>query len=138
MCSLDITFTNEDWLLGSKLQNRPLYDFGYAREQKIDCILINEGLAVNILPKMTMRQLGLAMEELSHSHLVIQGFNQGGQRLIGMIHLELIIGELISNVFFHIIDAKTTYNILLGRPWIHGNEIVPSTLHQCLSTFKVE
>ena len=113
MCSLDITFTNEDWLLGFKLQNRPLYVFGYASEQKIDRILINEGLAVNILPKMTMRRLGLAMEELSHSHLVIQGFNQGGQRLIGTIHLELIIGELTSNVLFHIIDAKTTYNMLL-------------------------
>ena len=48
-----------------------------------------------------------------------------------MIHLELIIGELISNVLFHVIDAKTTYNLLLGRPWIHGNEIVLSTLHQC-------
>ena len=48
-----------------------------------------------------------------------------------MIHLELIIGELTSNVLFHVIDAKTTYNMLLGRPWIHGNGIVPSTLHQC-------
>ena len=71
------------------------------------------------------------MEELSHSRLVIQGFNQGGQRAIGMIHLELIIGELISNVLFHVIDAMTTYNMLLGRPWIHGNGIVSSTLHQC-------
>ena len=86
MCSPNLTFTNEDWLLGSKLQNRPLYVFGYAREQKIDCILINEGLAVNILPKMTMRRLGLTIEELSHSGLVIQGFNQGGQRAISMIH----------------------------------------------------
>nr|XP_023885550.1 uncharacterized protein LOC111997666 [Quercus suber] len=80
---------------------------------------------------MTMRRLGLTMEELSHSRLVIQGFNQGGQRAIGMIHLELIIGELTSNILFHVIDAKTTYNMLLGRPWIHGNGIVPSTLHQC-------
>ena len=71
------------------------------------------------------------MEELSHSRLVIQGFNQGGKRAIGMIHLELIIGELTSNVLFHVINAKTTYNMLLRRPWIHGNGIVPSTLHQC-------
>ena len=48
-----------------------------------------------------------------------------------MIHLELIIGELTSNVLFHVIDAKITYNMLLGRPWIHGNGIVSSTLHQC-------
>ena len=118
-------------MLGSKPHNRPLYVSGYAREQKIDRILIDGGSTVNILLKMTMRQLGLTMEELSHSRLVIQGFNQGGQRAIGMIHLELIIGELTSNVLFHVIDAKTTYNMLLGRPWIHGNGIVPSTLHQC-------
>ena len=48
-----------------------------------------------------------------------------------MIHLELIIGELTSNILFHVIDAKTTYSMLLGRPWIHGNGIVSSTLHQC-------
>ena len=54
-CFSDLTFTDEDLLLGSKPHNRPLYVFGYAREQKIDCILIDEGSAVNILPKMTMR-----------------------------------------------------------------------------------
>ncbi|XP_030940238.1 uncharacterized protein LOC115965196 [Quercus lobata] len=53
-----------------------------------------------------------------------------------MIHLELIIGELKSNVLFHVIDAKTTYNMLLGRPWIHENGIVPSTLHQCFKFFQ--
>ena len=63
--------------------------------------------------------------------MFIQGFNQGGQRAIDMIHIELIIGELTTNVLFHVIDAKTTYNMLLRRPWIHGNEIVSSTLHQC-------
>ena len=56
------------------------------------------------------------MEELSHSRLVIQGFNQGGQRIIDMIHLELNIGELTGNVLFHVIDVKRTYNMLLGRP----------------------
>ena len=33
-----------------------------------------------------MRRLGPTIEELSHSGLVIQGFNQGGQRAISMIH----------------------------------------------------
>ena len=60
--------------------------------KKIERILIDGGSAVNILPKMTMRRLGLTMEELSHSRLVIQGFNQGGQCAISMIHLELTIG----------------------------------------------
>ena len=32
----------------------------------------------------------------------------------------------------YVIDAETLYNLLLGQPWIHGNIIVPSTLHQCM------
>ena len=62
-------------MLGSKSHNRPLYVSGYAREQKIDRILIGRGSIINILPKMTMRRLGLTMEELTPSLLVSQGFN---------------------------------------------------------------
>ena len=42
---------------------------------------------------------------------MIQGFNQGGHRAIGIIHLELVIGELSLNTLFHIIDAKTSYSV---------------------------
>ncbi|TYK15914.1 gypsy-like retrotransposase [Cucumis melo var. makuwa] len=79
---MSIDFSDEDLLLGSKLHNRPLYVFGYVREQRVDQILIDNGSAVNIMPKLTMRQLGILMDELSNSKLVIQGFNQGSQRLI--------------------------------------------------------
>lgn len=58
-----------------------------------------------------MKQLGIAMEELSHIRLVILGFNQGGQHTISMICLELTIGELNSNVLFYVIDCKKTYNM---------------------------
>ena len=78
-----------------------------------------------------MRRLGISMKELSKSRLVIQGFNQEGQRAIGMIRLDVTIDELKARPLFHVIDSKTSYNLLLGRPWIHGNGVVPSTLHQC-------
>ena len=136
ICSPNLTFTDEDLLLGSKPHNPPLYVSGYAHEQRIEHVLVDGGSTVNILPKITMKRLGFTMEELSHSHLVIQGFNQGGRRAIGLIHLELIIGELKSNVFFHVIDAKMTYNMLLGRPGIHENGIVLSTLHQRFKFFQ--
>ena len=52
---LNLTFTDKDFLLSSKPHNHPLNVFGYAHEQKNDRNLIDEGSAVNILPKMTMR-----------------------------------------------------------------------------------
>lgn len=30
----------------------------------------------------------------------------------------------------YVIETDTSYKILLGRPWIHENLVVPSTLHQ--------
>jgi len=35
-----------------------------------------------------------------------------------------------------VINADTSYRILLGRPWLHDNYIVPSTLPQCMKYVK--
>ena len=53
-----------------------------------------------------------------------------------MIRLELTIDDLKVNALFHVIDSRTTYKLLLGRPWIHGNGVVTSTLHQCFKFYQ--
>ncbi|KAM2589171.1 hypothetical protein TB1_046128 [Malus domestica] len=131
-----IHFTDEDLLLGSKPHNRPLFISGYVREHKVSRMLVDGGSAINIMPKSTMTTIGIKVDELSLSRLLIQGFNQGGQRAIGMIRVEMTISELKSSTIFHIIDARTSYSLLLGRPWIHVNGVVPSTLHQCLKFYR--
>ncbi|KAA0066968.1 gag protease polyprotein [Cucumis melo var. makuwa] len=100
-CCMSISFSDEDLLLVSKLHNRPLYVSGYVREQKLNQILIDNGSAVNILAKSTMNKLGISVEELSNSKLVIQGFNQGAQRAIGTVHLEIVIEDLQASTIFH-------------------------------------
>ncbi|KAL0333076.1 UNVERIFIED_CONTAM: Transposon Tf2-12 polyprotein [Sesamum calycinum] len=104
-CMSTITFTDEDLLLGSKPHNRPLFVAGY--------------------------ELEISIDELSNSRLMIQGFNQGGQRAVGIIRMQLTMEDMVSSALFHVIDAKTSYNMLLGRPWLHENAVVPSTWHQC-------
>ncbi|KAK4400811.1 Retrovirus-related Pol polyprotein from transposon.6 [Sesamum angolense] len=62
---------------------------------------------------------------------MIQGFNQGGQRAVSIIRMQLTMEDMVSSALFHVINAKTSYNMLLGRPWLHENAVVPSTWHQC-------
>jgi hypothetical protein len=33
---------------------------------------------------------------------------------------------------FYVIDDETSYRALLGWPWLHNNQVIPSTLHQYL------
>ena len=53
-----------------------------------------------------------------------------------MIHMELVAVELNLNTLFHVIDAKTSYNVLLRRPWLHQNGVILLTLHQCFKFYR--
>ncbi|GAA0163540.1 hypothetical protein LIER_39616 [Lithospermum erythrorhizon] len=67
---------------------------------------------------------------------MIQGFNHGGQRGMGKVSINLVIGELEITSWFYPIDSKATYNVLLGRPRIYNSNVVPSPLHHCLKYCK--
>jgi hypothetical protein len=48
------------------------------------------------------------------------------------VSTELTGGSKIISIVFFVVDVKGRYNVLLGPDWIHANECVSSTLHQCL------
>ncbi|KAA0042249.1 retrotransposon gag protein [Cucumis melo var. makuwa] len=58
------------------------------------------------------------------------------QRVTSMTCLEHIIGNLKASALFHVIDSRSTYKLLLGRPCIHENGVVTSTLHQCFKFYQ--
>ncbi|KAL0387476.1 UNVERIFIED_CONTAM: hypothetical protein Sradi_2629400 [Sesamum radiatum] len=67
---------------------------------------------------------------------MIQGFNQGGQRAVDIIRMQLTMEDMVSSALFYVIDTKTSYNMLLCRPWLHENAVVPSTWHQCFKYYR--
>ncbi|XP_074299684.1 uncharacterized protein LOC141630833 [Silene latifolia] len=76
------------------------------------------------------------MDELSSSRTMIHGFNLNGERAVGMIRVNLTMGDLYSDTLFHVMDGKTSFKLLLGRPWKHENGVVASNLHQCLKYYR--
>jgi len=50
----------------------------YIREQKVIRIFMDRGLAINIMPKSMMNNLGITIEELFNNQTKIQGFNLKG------------------------------------------------------------
>ena len=110
---------------------------GYIREQKVKHILVDGGLAVNIMPKSTTNELGITIEQLSKSRMMIQGFSLESQRAIGMIRLEITMGDLLTSSIFCVIDSKTSYKLLLGSSWLHEHGIVAFTSINVLSVIVV-
>jgi len=134
-CLPVISFSDDD-LIGEMEHNRPLMIEGHICGKRVKQIMIDNGFAVNLLPLFMINKLGYHRSDLCLSGMMIQGFNQDGQRALGKITVALEVGELTTSIVCHVINVVTTYNLLLGRPWIHQYSIVSSTLHQCFKYCK--
>uniref|UniRef100_A0A2N9EJ59 Integrase catalytic domain-containing protein n=1 Tax=Fagus sylvatica TaxID=28930 RepID=A0A2N9EJ59_FAGSY len=62
----------------------------------------------------------------------IKGFGGVGEYTKGHIQLVLKVGPIVALTRFHVVDSVIPYHILLGRPWLHKHQLIPSTYHQCV------
>lgn len=51
---------------------------------------------------------------------------------MGVVSLEMAVKDFKTVVEFYVLDIPVSFNLLLGRPWLHRPDVmvVPSTLHQ--------
>ena len=57
-------------------------------------------------------------------------------KTLGILPLDITIGNKTSLSAFFVIDSTSNYNIFLERDWIHANWCVSSSLHQFLLFWK--
>ena len=62
----------------------------------------------------------------------IKGFGGVGEYTKGHIQLVLKVGPIVALTRFHVVDSMIPYHILLGRPWLHKHQLIPSTYHHCV------
>ena len=93
---------------------------------------MNGGTSVNLMPYTTFCKLGKGPGDLMETNMMLKDFGGNTSKSRGAINVELTIGSKTLLTTFFIIDGKGSYNLLLGRDWIHANCCIPSTMHQCL------
>ena len=67
---------------------------------------------------------------MRHTKTVVRAFDGTRREVTGEIEIEMQIGPCTFTVEFQVMDISSSYNCLLGRPWIHIARAVPFTLHQ--------
>lgn len=64
--------------------------------------------------------------------ITIKAYDEEERTSKGLVLLSIRVGPIERDVIFQVLDLPLSYNILLGRPWIHKMQAVPSTYHQFL------
>ncbi|XP_059635908.1 uncharacterized protein LOC132278103 [Cornus florida] len=99
-------------------------------------VFVDPGSSANIMPRVTFDWLEIKPEELKSTGNPLLGFD--GKRVEPVGTVELVVRaakrDLVES--FVVVEIYPSYNLLIGRGWIHKVQGVPSTLHQvmrCLS-----
>ena len=95
-------------------------------------VLIDGGSSTNLIMIGALKTMGLKVEDLVSNVTTLVGFSGETKRTMGEISLQVYAQGSMSYEKFAVIDCATTYNVLLGRPWIHNVKAVASTYHQCV------
>ncbi|XP_070009323.1 uncharacterized protein [Nicotiana sylvestris] len=125
-----VTFSDDDLPVEGTEHNRALYLTVKCEDSVVTRVLVDNGYSANIFPLSTLNKLKVDDESIHKNSICIWGFDSGGKDSVGDIVLKLTIRPVEFTMEFQVMDVAISYNLLLGRPWIHAAKAVPSTLHQ--------
>ena len=114
---------------------KPLHLTAMVEDQIINKILVDGGVAFNILPRSMLHVFGRTVKDLSPHNIVVSNFVGKPSDFEGVICLDVSVGRRRRPMVFLVISSQANFNMLLGREWIHGVGVVPLIVHQNLFFF---
>ncbi|KAJ1379934.1 Retrotransposon gag domain [Sesbania bispinosa] len=114
--------------------NKPLYVEASIEGLKVRRALVDNGSRVNILPSYLFRMLNIPRHRLRTSYITLSMFHGEPMEAQGCVNVVLEVGPIRTVNTFQIVEGDPSYHLLLGRPWIHLHQCIPSTLHQCVKS----
>ncbi|XP_019224430.1 PREDICTED: uncharacterized protein LOC109206108 [Nicotiana attenuata] len=89
------------------------------------------GSSVNIILLRVLHEMQAEDNLVLKAH-TLSRFDNSSVVTKGEVTLTTFAEGVIKDTKFQAVELEMTYNMILGRPWIHEMDVVPSTLHQVI------
>ena len=125
-----IVFSDDD--LPSKGSNHtcPLYISIGCLGRRVLSIILDNGSTLNVCPLTIAIALRYAPSDFGPSTQTISAYDSIRREVMGTLEIELLIGPTTFVAMFQFLRIPTSFNLLLGRLWIHRAGAIPYSLHQ--------
>lgn len=129
---LNITFTDQD----TKKLDMPYDDASVVELSITNCfmkkVLIDNGSSVDLILLFTLKQMRFNDGEIKKIKTNLVRSNDESSQVIGRVVIHVTTNGVIVFSTMMVINSQSTYNVILGRPWLREIKAVPSTYHQML------
>ena len=127
-----ITFSDLDLDGCQHPHDDPLVIRAVVANKTVHRVLVNNGSSTNIIFALAFNKMGIEREKPKPVSAHLRGFSREKVLPLGSIQLVLTMGDsschAITAVRFLIVDAPSTYNMLLGRPSLNAIKSHPFRL----------
>ncbi|XP_069150206.1 uncharacterized protein [Solanum lycopersicum] len=127
-----ISFCDDELLAEGRSHNKALHVTVICRGKVLNRVLVDDGSSLNVCPLSTLKQLRFDLGKLEQNQVNVGAFDGVQRDTLGAVNLTIQMGPAEFDAKFQVLDIDTSYNLLLGRPFIHMAGAVPSTLHQMM------
>ncbi|CAJ2674231.1 unnamed protein product [Trifolium pratense] len=127
MISSNLSFNDEELPEEGTKHNLGLYISMNCQSDALSNVLVDNGSALNVMPKATLDQLSYQGNPMRHSGVTVRAFDGSRRSVMGKVDLPMTIGPQVFQITFQVMDIQAAFSCLLGRPWIHEAEAVPFT-----------
>ncbi|XP_042489871.1 uncharacterized protein LOC122069852 [Macadamia integrifolia] len=97
---------------------------------RIPQVLVDNGSALNVFPLRTFKHLGFDEAEMKPSSQCVRAYDNTRRSVLGIFTVVIVVRPAEFEVDFQVIDIPASFNMILGRPWLHKAGAVSSSLHQ--------
>ncbi|RVW80088.1 Retrovirus-related Pol polyprotein from transposon 17.6 [Vitis vinifera] len=125
-----IVFSDDDLPPDGLDHVRPLYITVGCSGRRVPSVLLDNGSALNVCPLATAIALGFAPSDFGPSTQTVRAYDSTKREVMGTLMIDLQIGPATFSTLFQVLRIPASFNLLLGRPWIHVAGAIPSSLHQ--------
>ena len=131
-----ITFSNSDLEGCQHPHDDPLVIRAVVANKTIHRVLVDNGSSIDIIFASTFDEMGIGRKKLELVSTHLRGFSGKKVLPLGSIQLVLTLGhppcQATTTVRFLIVDAPSSYNMLLGKPSLNAIKVIPSTYHMMI------
>src|SRR3954466_11119200 len=99
---------------------KPLLIRAKVEEVAVNRVIVDCGATVNIIPHHTLKKIGMFDTDIRSHNVVLSDYEGNTKNTLGVIQLNIIVGSVTRPTIFMVIKGKPSYNLLVGREWLHG------------------
>jgi len=99
----------------------------------VNKVLVDGGVDVNLMPQSLLERIGMTDKDLKPHNVILSNYDGKAGHSLNAVQMNLTMGTVVKPTLFEVVPSKSNYNLMLGREWIHGIGVVPSSMHQRIS-----